>query len=756
MKKVIIQGCCAAGLAVLALTGCTSAEEKWAQQLAAGRQFSESKDYARAILSFRNAVQLKPDHPQAYYEMALANMKAGDAAASVSHLRKVLEIDPKHEGASLRLAEVMAGTDERSVVEDAEQRLKAILSASPANVEALTALAIAEWKLAKAGDAEEHLHEAFRRAPNDLTSSVSLAKMKAQRKDYDGAEQILRKAAEHKPVSPNSLIALGEFLLFRNRPAEAEALFREALQIDPQHALALLHTAAIQVRRGDMTNAGQTYKRVSELPEKQYRPIYGIFLLQTGRREDAIGVFNALIKKDPRDRASRSALVAALVEGGKVSEAEGILNEALSKNPKDNQALLQRSALYLSRWRTEDAYRDLNVLLQFRSDSPEAHYLLSKVHEQRSSPYHQRQELVEVLRLNPAFLQARVELSMLFIRTNGARAALQALNEAPETQQQSLAIVTQRNWALLALGKKDEARRLLEATLPKSQTSDLLVQDALLKLESGQTTHAKAALHDVLARDPGDVRALEVMASVYRAENQAEAGWNVISSYVKKKPHSAAAQYFHGTLLLRAGKLKEAREAFEASTVNDVTFTMGNLGVASVSAAEGKWADARSRLQIVIEKTGDNAQARYWLGNVEQKLENPAAALEHYRKLLTLDPDHVAGLNNVAFLLAGNDETCDEALKYAQKARELAPGNPAIENTLGWVLYRKGLYSMAIPHLERAVRSGATPRRQCHLGMAYVKAGDVRRGRQMLDTALRSDQVIPEALDAKTLLAQIN
>src|SRR5918993_2403603 len=134
MNRLIARlACWSLVLMLLALTGCTLTEKKWNQQVKAGKQFLEAKDYARAILSFQNAVQLKPQDGETYFQLAVAHMQAGDPTASIAHLRKALEIDPNHAEASLRLAEVMTSAGERSVVEEAEQRLKNLLSANPGN-----------------------------------------------------------------------------------------------------------------------------------------------------------------------------------------------------------------------------------------------------------------------------------------------------------------------------------------------------------------------------------------------------------------------------------------------------------------------------------------------------------------------------------------------------------------------------------------------------------------------------------------------
>ena len=66
-----------------------------------------------------------------------------------------------------------------------------------------------------------------------------------------------------------------------------------------------------------------------------------------------------------------------------------------------------------------------------------------------------------------------------------------------------------------------------------------------------------------------------------------------------------------------------------------------------------------------------------------------------------MDATNVIALNNLAYLLARDNP--DEAVKLAQQAVELAPENADVQDTLGWVYYRKGLYSAALPYLQAAL-----------------------------------------------------
>ena len=83
------------------------------------------------------------------------------------------------------------------------------------------------------------------------------------------------------------------------------------------------------------------------------------------------------------------------------------------------------------------------------------------------------------------------------------------------------------------------------------------------------------------------------------------------------------------------------------------------------------------------------------LAEIELQAGNSAAAIAQYRKVLEKDSRNLMALNGLAYLLADQANQPDEALQYAQQAKELAPNNAAVDDTLGWVYYCKGLYPIA-------------------------------------------------------------
>ena len=277
-------------LGVLALAGCMrSPEARSAAYIEAGKRLLEKKDPARAILQFRNAAHASPKNAEAYYQLALAQLAVGDLRNAVAGLRKATELNPKHTGAQLRLAQLMAGASDRGVLKDAQQLLQALLQDSSDNPDTLHALALTELKLGDKAEAMRHLDMALAAAPQEVMIAITLAQAKLEQKDAKGAETVLIKASENSPKSLDAAIALGQFYLSQNKTTEAERQFQRALAIDPNHGAALLNLATLQYQMGRKQDAEEGFKRLSAMPA--YRPLYGIFLFQEGRKDEAVREF---------------------------------------------------------------------------------------------------------------------------------------------------------------------------------------------------------------------------------------------------------------------------------------------------------------------------------------------------------------------------------------------------------------------------------------------------------------------------------
>jgi len=732
------------------LAGCASSPEaKSARHMAAGKALLQKKDAARAVLEFKTAAQATPRDSEVYYQLGLAYLAAGDLGRGVANLRRALELNPKHPMAQLRLAQLMGTADDPQVLKEAQQRLQALLQDAPANPDALQSLALTEFKLGAVGSAVQHLERAMTAAPQGIVLAVTLAQVKMQQKDFKGAEEVLKKACENSPKSADAWAVLGRFYVSQKRYAEAQQSLQQALALQPDHEWSWMTLAILNNATGRKQEAEQDFKKLADLPDPLLKGLYGNFLFEEGRKDEAVKEFERLAGKDPADRTARTRVIAAYQATNRVADAEKLLSDALKKNPKDLDALLQRGEIYLGAGKYTEAETDLNQVVHLKPDSPEVHYAKASLSRARGARLVERQELSEALRLNSSFLPARLELAKS-IMSEDLKGALNLLNQAPGDQKNRVDVIEQRNWVLMGMHRWAEARVGVEQGLSGARTPGLLLQDGALKMLEKRYNDARQSLHEGMAQAPEDLRILRFLVESYAEQNQMPAAVTEIQAHAGKYPKSAAIQFFLGTVLLENGDSAKAKQSFVSATAINPDFTLADLSRAQMDLKQSNWTVARQELAAILAK-GENPMARLWLGMLEEKVGNHAAALAAFRKAVEDDPNNATALNNLAALLGDNPSQLDEALKYAQKAKELAPESALIDDTLGWVLYQKGMYPMAIQYLERANTREATARLKYHLAMAYLKAGHKERGRTVFEAAMRLDPTLPEGKTAAEL-----
>src|ERR1022692_4924917 len=239
----------------LTFVNCTgSPEARCARHLASGKKLLAAKDYARAMLEFRNAVSAMPRNPEPLYALGLAYVATGNASdfqVAVKSFSKALELDPKHAGARLELARLMALTRDKPTLADSERRIRALMSDTGDTAEKLNVLAMTELKLGKPGEAAQDLERALALAPEDFSSAALLATAKLAQRDGAGAEEVLRKAIASSPGSPDAIILLGRVYAFQKQLTQAAAAFQRALDISPKNQTALMFLGETQLAKSE-------------------------------------------------------------------------------------------------------------------------------------------------------------------------------------------------------------------------------------------------------------------------------------------------------------------------------------------------------------------------------------------------------------------------------------------------------------------------------------------------------------------------
>jgi tetratricopeptide (TPR) repeat protein len=724
---------------------CTrSPEERHASFLASGKKQLAAKDYHRAILDFHNAIQAKPKDAEAHYQLALAYLEVDRFKEAIPTLQQAVTLDPKHSAAQLKLSELMISSRDQELVKDAEARIQKILTDNPGDEDALFTLAAARSQTGQLAETEKILNQTLTRSPAHLKSALALALLKVSQRDLAGAEQILQKSVAQTPGAADAAVALGTLYAASGKWEASETQLSRAIQLQPEHAGAWNTLGAVQVRSGKIREAEQTYKRAASLPHPEQALVYVSFLIQQNRRPAAIAELERMVKENRNNRIARSALIAGYLAMNRGAEAETILNDALKANSKDLQALLQRSQIYLRSNKYDAAEADLDQAAGIDPASAQLHYLRAKVFRSKGDYHRQKQELFETLRLAPSSLTTRFELARALVDSNETKSALQTLDGAPPSQRSTLPFVVVRNWVVIASGDRQTARNVLDAALPRVKTTELLLQDAILKLSTNDLTGAQAALEPVLKLDPGDLRALSLLTQISIARNQRQTATDWIRQLVQQRPRAARLQIFWAQWLLENNQKAEARQALAAAISADPKNTVSRLILATLDLQDQKPDQAREHLTATFSINPRNTDTLMLFARLEESNANRAKAIEHYRTVLAIDTRHVGALNNLAYALSRDPSRLDEALSMAQKAKELDSNSPQVRDTLGWIYYQKGMYGMAARELEGALALNAQPVIQLHLGLAYNRLGETEKGGRMVAAALAKEPKLAE------------
>ena len=107
---------------------------------------------------------------------------------------------------------------------------------------------------------------------------------------------------------------------------------------------------------------------------------------------------------------------------------------------------------------------------------------------------------------------------------------------------------------------------------------------------------------------------------------------------------------------------------------------------------------------------------------------------------MALKPDHAQGWNALGYTLADRTDRLKEAREYIEKALQLAPDDPFILDSMGWVHYRLGNHQLAVDYLRRAFELRPDPEIAAHLGEALWMQGRRDEAQRLLAGLEESDR----------------
>ncbi|WP_206203208.1 tetratricopeptide repeat protein [Thermomonas sp. HDW16] len=122
-----------------------------------------------------------------------------------------------------------------------------------------------------------------------------------------------------------------------------------------------------------------------------------------------------------------------------------------------------------------------------------------------------------------------------------------------------------------------------------------------------------------------------------------------------------------------------------------------------------------------------------------ERRDDIAKAEADFRRILVIAPDDVNALNALGYTLADRTDRYKEALELIDRARVAEPGNAAIIDSYGWVLFKLGKSREALDHLRHAYALQKDADIASHLGQVLWVLGQKDEARKYFDDARKID-----------------
>lgn len=469
---------------------------------------------------------------------------------------------------------------------------------------------------------------------------------------------------------------------------------------DPGVAAHTTHLAQYLAREKEALAAAQLWVEL-EPDNLEANNTLAILLIRQGRNVQALPHFALLARAG--EEVNFPTLLNDFEQLGPRQQAEltqGV--ESLAQEMPDNeQVLLTLAMIQAEGGQFDAALASLHQVFELQPDQNQAALLEAKILMAQGAP-EPFARLQRMLAANPEDTQVRLQYARMLTATDLAAA--------------------------------QEQFEVLSAQSPRN--GDLLLSLALLSRESGDTAAAKDYLRQLLALEQHVDEAHYYLGRLAEEDGERQ---SAIYEYkqVDEGREFIAANGRLGLILINSGELDEYHAHFEHLRSKYPDRTEQLYGVeADLLARENEVTAALRVINTALEKMPQSTALRYARAMLVEQQGDLVLLESDLRRIIREEPDNATAMNALGYTLANRTQRYEEAHQLISQALALEPDEPAILDSMGWVLYRMNRNEEALDYLTRAYAAFPDPEVAAHLGEVLWVSGDTGKAIQVWQGAL--------------------
>ena len=701
-----------------ALIASCSKEAKKTRFLAEADSYFKAGNYDKAKVSYLNVVRLDPQNALAFERIGTMWLEDGSPLRAAAFLVKANELAPKNDQNRIRLTRCYLAIGRFA---DASKQALKVLEQTPDNGDAIIALTEAARSKEDIQAAEQHLEKYPKK--DDVSFHLASANLFLSSGDLAAAEKALRPALTVNPNSSAAHMALGDLYLLKKDQKQAGEEFKKAAELAPVRSMERLKYAAFMSAAGDTAET----RRIS----------------------------TEMTTQAPDYLPGWTLLAELAFKEGKYDEALSLLENVFSREPQYIDGHRLESEVLLAKGDTKKATEVLERLDQTYPDTPLIKYELARAYLKKNNMNQAKVVLDQAISINPNYAEAILLLADINLRSGHGEAVIEPmtrlLKRSPEL----------RSAALLLAAAYGSLDRFDDAAVVTGEEAKLAPRDPQAQMALGLTLRqakrndeARQAFEKAAELAPDNLWPVDQLVELDLLEKHFDTAQQRIDRHFQKTPDSPAAHFFKGKILVAEEKWGPAETELQKTLQLDPNFGGAYDLLVQTYLVTNKLPQALSQLQTQLSKNPNDASALMTLALLHERTNEFAKARDAYEHLLSLKPDLVSALNNLACLYADRLNDLGKAYDLARKARDLQGNDPAIADTFGWILSKRGEYQQALAILQgSAAKLPDSPEVQFHLGMTAYMMGQPDLARVALQKAASATNDFPGKEESKRHLA---
>lgn len=348
---------------------------------------------------------------------------------------------------------------------------------------------------------------------------------------------------------------------------------------------------------------------------------------------------------------------------------------------------------------------------------------------------------------NPQLLTSK---ALLLQKRQQNEQALDTIRQAIILAPDDLHAVVVEARLLQQLKRGDEAFQRLEQVVKQHPQNRRLRLQYARMLMTKDISLAKEQFKTLLVQTPNDADLILSVALISKENEQLDEASAYLERLLELGKRTSESHFY-------LGQIAEQRQQWEIAInhyrkiLPGADFLSATSRITNIYLTQGRVETAKSYLQELRQQYPEHATRIYLMeseillgsGHYEQGFKLLSEALVLYpqqtnllyarsifseklaktdtmkqdlQTIIAMEPDNAAALNALGYAMANRSENLDLAYQYIAKAIRLKPNDPAIQDSLGWVEFRRGNLQQALDILAIAYKSFPDHEVAAHLG----------------------------------------